>query len=168
MIDFDPAIIVFAVAPLFPIGLVVIAVGIRWKRETALAVGSFLAMLSIVPFAVMSPFYLWQIVWARGWDLRLEVEIEDYTVTLVQEPGSDFYESYFEFVNHEGKTARVWIDSDDYRWWNPDIVREDGKIYFTRDLGQIGDHTSYLDPENEIAFAGYHRRVHKFEDLEFD
>ena len=142
MFIFNEFFLLIIAALLLPIGGMVIATAIWWKSEKAVILGSFLVLISIIPFVIMSPFFLWFFDWARGWDLRLGVEIDDYTVTLVQEPGSDFYESYFEFENHEGQTARVLLDADDSRWWNPGIVREDGKIYFTRGQGQIGDDLS--------------------------
>ena len=103
----------------------------------------------------------------RGWQLRLPVMAPPYEITLVQKPGVDFYESYFEIARSDGKIAELWIDGDDSRWWNPDVIYKNGKIYFVRSRGRIDEYTSYVDPENDIIFSGYGKMTYKISELDF-
>lgn len=163
---FNPIIILFtAWVLLIPAGLILAVV--KRKRKGLLALGIVLLAVGIPPCFIMGPFYLWQFDALRGWDLRLSAEISPYTVTLVQEPGGDFYNSYFEITRCDGKIAVVWIDGDDSRWWNPDVVRKDGKTYFVRGFGEIGDRTSYIDPGNDIVYSGYYQQTNRISELEF-
>ena len=163
---FNPIIILLtAWALLIPAGLVLAVV--KRKRKGHLAVGIVLTLLGIPPCYIMGPFYLWQFDALRGWELRLSAEVPPYTVTLIQEPGCDFYNSYLEIRRPDGQTAEVLIDGDDYRWWNPAVVQRDGKTYFVRGSGDIEDGTSYVDPENDIVYSGYYQRAHKISELEF-
>ncbi len=163
---YNPAIILFtAWASLTPIGLVLTAV--KRKRKAWLGLGIVLMLLGIPPCFIMGPFFLWQFDALRGWDLRLSAEVPPYTVTLIQEPGDDFYNSYFKIMRRDGKVAEIMIDGDDSRWWNPDVVQKNGRTYFVRGSGKIGDQTSYIDPENDIVYSGYYQQSHKISDLEF-
>ena len=165
--SFDPIIVLFTVwALLLPTGLVLAV--IKRKRKALLILGVVLMSLGIPPCLIMGPFYLWQFDAFRGWELRVSAGVAPYNVILVQEPGVDFYESYFEITRADGKIATVLIDADDSRWWNADVVQRDGKTYFVRGLGRIGDRTSYVDSENGIVFSGYYRRTHKVSELEFE
>lgn len=164
--SFNPTIMLFtAWVLLIPAGLALAIV--KRKRKGLLVLGIVLMFVGIPPCFIMGPFYLWQFDALRGWDLRLSTEVSPYTVTLVQEPGYDFYDSFLEITRPDGKSAEVLIDADDDRWWNPDVFQKDGKTYFVRGLGKIGDHTSYVDPGNDIVYSGYYQQTHKISELEF-
>ena len=152
-------------ALLVPVGLVLAVV--KRKSGKGLTLGIVLMLLGIPPCFIMVPFYLWQFDAHRGWELRLSADAPPYTVTLVQKPGGDFYDSLFEITRPDGKVAKVLIDSDDFRWWNPAVVRKDGKIYFVCGAGKIDDHTSYVEPEKGIIYSGYYQRTYKIPELEF-
>jgi hypothetical protein len=160
-------IILFFVASTFllPIGAVIGVIG--RKRKAFLVFGVVLMLVSIPATLIMLPVYLWKFDMARGWALRLPSDAPPYTVTLVQKPGDDFYESYFEVTRTDGAKATVWIDGDDSRWWNPDVVQKDGRIYFVRGFGAIGDSTSYVDAANDTIFSGYHQEKLRISELEF-
>ena len=105
----NPIIVFFTVwVLLVPAGLVVAIV--KRKRKGLLALGIALMLLGFPPCLIMGPFYLWQFDALRGWELRLPADVSPYTAILVQEPGGDFYNSYFEITRRDGKTAKVWID----------------------------------------------------------
>ena len=103
-----------------------------------------------------------------GWEVLLPVEIPGYKVTLVQQPGFDFYDSFFEVIRSDGKKTNILIDSDDDNWWNPNVIRKDGRIYFVRGSGKINDGTAFVDPENGIIFSGYLQQTHVLSELEFN
>lgn len=164
---FNPIIILFtAWVLLIPIGLVLAI--INRKRKALIVFGIVLVLLGIPPCFIMGSFYLWQFDSLRGWNLRLSAEAPPFTVTLVQKPGCDFYNSELEIASSDGKIAKVLIDADDRRWWNPDIVQKDGKTYFVRGSGKIGDRTSYIDPVNDTVYSGYYQRTHKISELAFE
>jgi hypothetical protein len=110
---------------------------LKRKHKVLLSPGIALILISMSAHFVLAEVYLWQFDRLRGWNLRLSVLMAPYHVTLVQEPGFDFYESYFEIRREDGRIAKVLIDADDRRWWHPDAVERDGKTYFVRDSGEI-------------------------------
>ena len=158
-------IIFVAWALLLPVGLVLAV--FKRRRKGLVLVGIILAVVSIPPWLILSVFLLWQFDALRGWELRVPVEVPPYQITLVQKPGFDFYNSRFEIGRPDGKTAAVLIDADDSRWWNPGVVEKDGKTYFVRNLGRIGERTPYVDVENDVIHSGYWQRTHKISELEF-
>jgi len=143
-----------------------VAIAFRKKRRWMIG-GLVLIILSILSYIILSPVILWQFDAHRGWELRIPIKISGYEICLVQEPGFDFYNSYFEITRGDGKSAIVLIDGDDGRWWNPDTVQQDGKTYFVRGLGLINNRTSHIDPSNDIIYSGYYQRIHKISELSF-
>jgi hypothetical protein len=153
-------------ALLLPAELVLAVV--KRKRKGLVVLGLILAFVSIPSWLILSPVLLWGFDALRGWELRVPVERPPYQVTLVQEPWDDFYHSYFEVTREDGKTATVVIDADDMRWFNPGVVERGGKTYFVRNLGRIGERTSYVDVENDVIYSGYQQRAHTISELEFE
>ena len=148
------SILILSPVVLAPIGAVYLLVLGR-KHRWGKVVASILLLCFAGGLILFYPVPLYAFDSLVGWELRLPVEIPGYTVTLVQKPGFDFYESYFEITRGDGGTARVLIDSDDYRWWRAETIQRDGRIYFVRDFGEIGDRTSYVDDKNDVIFSGY-------------
>jgi len=164
-LDPAPLVLVALLSPL-PIGLLI---AIRYRRKTwCRALGVGMVTMSVSVNLVLCPFIVWGLDALRGWSLSVPVDIPGYRVCLIQRPGDDFYESYFEITRADGKTATVYIDGDDYRWWNPGVVEEDGVIYFTRGFGMIGERTSYVDPTKDTIYSGYYQRTFNLSELEFD
>jgi len=150
---------------LCPIGLLLIFTGL--KRRPQVFIGLTCLMLSIYPIYLSWEVLGWQFDLLRGWDLRIMVEQSPYTVTLVQEPGVDFYNTYFEVVREDGKMASVLIDGDDSKWRNPKVVPKAGKIYFVRGVGMITDRTSYVDVKNDQIYSGDYQRMFSLSRLSF-
>jgi|GEM_PF-2145532 len=154
---------------LFPVGLFLIVGGVIKRKGKLYNFLGILLMLAATPiFPVVVPFYRWQFDTFSGWKLQLSVSVPPYNITLHQKPGVDFYNSYFEITRPDGKTAWIGIDEDDSRWWNPEILRRDGRIYFLRDSEKIGDRTSYVDLEKKLIFSGYYQKTYKFSELQFN
>ncbi|MBT7055773.1 MAG: hypothetical protein HN976_11835 [Lentisphaerae bacterium] len=154
-------------AILVPVGAVCFLVFAR-KRRWCTILGAMLLSLFLAGLTFFYPVLPWAFDSLTDWELRLSAEIPGHTVTLVQKPGFDFYNSSFQVTRLDGKMAKVLIDGDDDRWWNPEVVHRSGRIYFVRGSGQIGERTSYVDPKNDIIFSGYSRRTHKISGLEFN
>src|SRR5436190_78590 len=54
-----------------------------------------------------------------GRGFRVVTEAGEYTISFVQIPSDDYYESRFEVVRRDGRTAKVGIDGDDVKCWFP-------------------------------------------------
>jgi hypothetical protein len=138
------------------------------KRKIILILGVLAIFVFVVTNSDRGAFFAWQFDLVRGWKLEVPAAVPPYNVKLVQEPGSDFYNSYFLIEQKDGKAAFVLLDGDDSKWRNPKVIRKDGKTYFVRDSGEIGDRTPFLDPENDIVYSGYLQRTYKISGLEFE
>lgn len=59
-----------------------------------------------------------------GWGVtRVPITAIPRAVTLVQRPGGDFYETYFEIARPDGRTTRVMIDHEADKFWRaPHVV----------------------------------------------
>ncbi|MDF7823667.1 hypothetical protein P4B35_06540 [Pontiellaceae bacterium B12227] len=150
---------------LFPFGLFLLVMGL--KRRLLAVVGLISMLLSIYPIYLSWEVLSWQYDLLRGWELRLSADLSPYQVTLVQEPGMDFYNSYFEIVRADGKLASVLIDGDDSKWRNPRIIHKDGTAYFVRGTGIIGERTSFVDVAGDSVYSGYYRRTFKLSRLDY-
>ena len=137
------------------------------KRKVILILGVLAIFLLIARNLIGKEFFAWQFDLIRGWELRVQAEVPPYSVELVQEPGMDFYNSYLLIKREDGNTAFILMDGDDRKWRNPQVIRKDGKTYFVRDSGQIGECTPFIDPINNIVFSGYLQRTYKITELEF-
>lgn len=109
----------------------------KLKRNITITLGALFVLLLILLRLGWGEFFLWQFDLARSWELRVQADIPPYSVELVQEPGFDFYNSYFLIKRGDGKTAFVLIDGDDSKWRKPKVVHQDGKTYFVRGAGKI-------------------------------
>lgn len=138
------------------------------KWPIILALGVLLVFLLFRFFLGQSEFLRWQLDLIRGWSLHVQVEAPPYSVELVQEPGSDFYDSFLLIRKSDGKIAFVLIDADDRKWINPKIIHQDKRIYFVRDTGNITPQTPFIDPDNNILFSGYYQRTYKLSELGFE
>lgn len=151
---------------LFPIGLFLLYMGL--KRRLLAVVGLISILLSVYPIYLSREILAWQYDLLRGWELRLSADLSPYQVTLVQEPGLDFYNSYFEIVRADGKMASVLIDGDDFKWTNPKVVRKNGVVYFVRGTGFINERTSFVDVANDTVYSGYYQRTFKLRQLHYN
>lgn len=150
---------------LLPVGVILFMFSL--KRKFFAKVGLILILLSLPAYFVMWEFIVWQFDSARKWNMHLSVELPMYNISLVQEPGFDFYDSFFEIERTDGRKATILVDGDDYKWKKPNIIRKDGRIYFVRGEGYIDDRTPYIDPKNWVIFSGYYQRTYNIDDLDF-
>ena len=159
-------IAMFIMLLFLPIGIFMIIK--HRKKRFGLVIGISLIIFSIPFYFIMSPLIIWKLDYYRGWELRLPVTTPNYEICLVQKPGFDFYDSYFEVLRSDNKKAIVIIDTDDSKWLKPDIVRKNSKIYFIRGPGQINDQTSYIDLDKDIIFSGIYKSTYRISELEFN
>jgi hypothetical protein len=137
------------------------------KIKIIVTLGVLTLLFLIVRNSVWGEFFAWQFDLIRNWKLEVLAEVPPYTVKLVQEPGADFYNSYLLIKREDGKTAFVLMDGDDSKWRNPQVIQKDGKTYFVRGSGEIGDRTPFVDPANNLVYSGYLQRTYKITELEF-
>ena len=83
------------------------------KRNITITLGVLFVLLLILLRLGWGEFFIWQFDLVRGWELRVQADIPPYSIELVQEPGFDFYNSYFLIKRNDGKTAFVLIDGDE-------------------------------------------------------
>jgi hypothetical protein len=103
----------------------------------------------------------------RGYQFVFPAErCGNYTVALGQEPGSDFYDSYFQIVAADGRSTRLVVDGDDIRWRNPRRVEQNGRIYYLTGSDRIDDSTSYIDLTEGVLYAGYFKRRLNIDDVD--
>ncbi len=158
--------VVFLGLLLLPVGAVLLLMGLKWRK--VIIPGLMLVFLSLPAYWTMREFLVWQYDGLRGWSMSLPVDLPMYRITVIQKPGVDFYDSYFEVErNSDGKKAWVLIDGDDHKWKQPRIRRQDGRIYFLRDQGTVIPGTPYIDLDQMRIFSGYYQRFYRLEDLEF-
>ena len=109
----------------------------------------------------------WKLDAWRGYRCEVQAGTRAPAVTLVHEPGFDFYETWFRVEDDKGRSTSLMIDCDDYRRFFFRTKEKEGRIYFVSGLGRITDRTSYVDPEKRLVFAGYLRRTISLDDLDF-
>ncbi len=113
-------------------------------------------------FVAISPvgeFLFWQIDRVTGYRKAFPTEkLNGYEVTLMQTPGTDFYDTYFLLKDPKGNTSQFVVDGDDYRWKKPRTQVVGRKIYYLVGDGEITDRTSYVDLDG-LVYAGYLQRT---------
>ena len=160
--------IIHAVWPsLLPIGIIVVIRGGTRRRKSAIVVGGVLVALAIPAVAFCT--VMWPLDFLlRLREIRVPVVARGYTVTLVQRPGADFYESFFEVRRSDGKIAQVMIDGDDRKWWRPRVIVQGARSYFVRGFGAIQSRTAFVDAGDGTLFSGYYGRIFDLGDLGFE
>ena len=137
----------------------------RWKYRTGIALVILPALLGLnlgYGSLIMS-----EVDSATGWSLELNVENNDYRVSLVHSPGPDFYETMIRIEREDGAIATEYVGMDDFRWWFGRTKREGSRDYFVTGLGRIGESTPYFDFEKG-EICGYNRKwPKKISSMEF-
>ena len=134
------------------------------RSRTFIIFGLIGAMSLIAVIVILkSPateFIRWQVDLLCGYKRAQPTEhLDGYDITLVQEAGMDFYDTYFEIKTPEGKITRLLVDGDDHRWKNPRRQTEGDRIYYIDGKGDITKQTSYIDTRQKIVYAGYLMRT---------
>lgn len=151
---------------LFPAGLVLATRGAFKKRRAGLLIGSLLVLLSLPAVAFCKA--LWPPdFFLLGSETRLTLPAGKYALSLVQQPGTDFYDSFFEVTRPDGKVTRIMIDGDDDKWWFPRAVTRGGRTYFVSRAKDIGSRTPYLDFSTGTFYSG-HDSLHSLSELDFE
>jgi hypothetical protein len=152
---------------LLPIGIVVTIRGCVRRRRLAEAAGIALVALSIPGVGFCTEMWPFDFLLPRS-EVRVPAVAGTYVVTLVQKPGIDFYDSFFEIRRADGKVTRVMIDADDNKWWRPQVVARGTRSYFVRGTGGITPETSFVDAADGTLFAGHYGDVYNLGNLSFD
>ena len=87
------------------------------------------------------------------------------SVSMVQRPGKDFYESYLEIRRGDGKITRLMIDADDNKWWGLGAKARGTRTDFVSRSGAI---VAAVDFSDGTLFGSIDGEVYKMDDLSFD
>ena len=109
-------------------GLVLTLRGKRSKRERIQAGAVSLVVLVLgLPISGM----LWPLDWlARAGSTPASATYDDYTVSYIQRPGSDFYIDTVEITGDNGKMAVIHINVDNGKCWVGWAETSDREIEF--------------------------------------
>ena len=163
----DIALIHLAWLMLAPIGAVILLIYYRRRKKRGIIAGALILAASLP--AILFCGFMWPFDYLiPGSETRLPVTAGKYQIALIQQPGSDFYNTIFEIKRNDGKITRVWVDSDDRKWWAPRIVKQGSRIYFVHGVGKIDKKTSFYDSSGDLLCSAYLGRTHKIADLNFD
>jgi hypothetical protein len=128
-------------------------------------------VLGMVLLAVSLPAVLFcQLMWpldflGLGGAVRVPAAGAAYTVVMVQEPGTDFYDSYFEITRSDGKITRLMVGPDADKWWGLRAKTVGTRIDFV---------TSFDGVVGSVDFAGgtvsgaIGQKLFKLSELHFD
>jgi hypothetical protein len=133
---------------LAPIGFALLIAGLMLKKR---GVSAFAVVALIASFPAL---YLCTVFFPLDFILpprqtRLPVG------TRVHFPDSDFYTTGFEVRRAAGKIARVLIDGDDSKWWNPHTVTGADRTYFVRGGETPTSRTPSIDLADSALVPGY-------------
>ena len=91
----------------------------------------------------------------RGYRLEFPAEsIGDFVITLIQEPGHDFYDTHFRTTVSDGRSTRLMIDGDDAKWKVPRRVEREGRMCYLRSGGDLSG-WPLIESDASALHAGY-------------
>lgn len=109
----------------------------------------------------------WPIDLLRNHRMTINTVVLDYDVTLEQVPSDDFYQTVLIVKKVGGeKFARFMIGIDDSKIRDPQIIFEDGVVYFC-DGPKTGRVIADVDTNTMTIAAGLSGRV-RIQDIEFN
>jgi hypothetical protein len=82
------------------------------------------------------------------------VSVSGYHIVYAQQWGLDFYETYYEVTRADGLKAYLEIDGDDNKCWSITTQQTGTRIYFLCDEQTVTEHTSYVNTEQMLLYAG--------------
>ena len=139
---------------LAPAGLALLVFGLLRKKRFHKTLGVAALIVSLPALYACTVFWpLDFLLPAR--ETRLPLTHGNYEVTLVNLPDSDFYTTGFEVRRNDGSIARVLIDGDGDKWWNPRTVTTNGRTYFVHGSRPPGGRTPYIDHGDASLVPGY-------------
>lgn len=152
---------------LLPIGIVVAIRGALRRRTIGLLGGGILVFVSLPAVTFCTQMWPLDFLIPRA-EMRVPVAAGAYTISLVQKPGVDFYDSFLEVRRADGKVTRVMIDADDNKWWRPRVVVKGRRAYFVRASEGVTPKTSFVDAGDGTLFSGYYGQTYNLKDLSFE
>jgi hypothetical protein len=160
------AVIHLAWLSLLPIGIAIVIYGTRYRLKAAMLTGVFLVLVSVPAVMLCEDFWPLDFL-IPATEMRVPVTAGMYEVNVIQEPGGDFYNSFFEIRRQDGKIAYAGIDGDDNKWWRPRVIAKGTRLYFVRGGEGITANTSFVDFTTGTLFSGYYKRTYKIKELDF-
>lgn len=151
---------------LLPSGAILLggAVMASQRRARRFAVGLGLLLLSLP--AVFFCSQMWPVDFlVPGTEVRVTVTGGAYTVSLVQRPGVDFYDSYLEMRRADGKITRLMIDCDDSKLWGLRTKAQGTRTDFVTGSGVV---VASVDFSKGTLSGSIDRKLYKLNELNFD
>ena len=121
-----------------------------------------LATVALIGIALMlgGEFFLWQLDLLCKYKHSFPTEtVRGQEITLTQQAGEDFYDTYFLIKSPTGKVTQLVVDGDGHRWLHPRAKVDGDRIYYVDGLGEITDRTSFIDKKQGTVYAGYSRQL---------
>jgi len=159
------AFIHFIWLSLAPIGAVWLAKAAIWprRRRGGIAVGVVLCVLALP--AVLFCQVLWPPDFlGAGRAVRVAASGLGYVVSMVQEPGDDFYESFLEIGRADGKVTRLMVDPDAGKWWGLRARTRGTRTEFVTWTGAVVGSVDFADG---AVVGSVDRQVYKLGELDF-
>jgi hypothetical protein len=103
---------------LVPIGAAFLGKALVSGRRRGAGLVTGVVLLALSSPAVLFCLQMWPLDFlGSAREVRVSAGGRGYTVAMVQEPGTDFYDSYLEICRADGKTTRLMVDYDASKWW---------------------------------------------------
>jgi len=118
------------------------------KRKKLVAI--VLILLSLIGFINCKE--LWPFDFLFQNETRFGYNFGDYRVNILQRPGFDYYDTFYEVIFQNNKKAIILIDPDDHKWWFPKIIQENGKVYFLRYREKPNTNCSYIVTQDSSLY----------------
>lgn len=115
-------------------------------------------------WSIMMLKAMWPVDFLFDRETRIAMNAPGWRIDAVQRPGFDFYDSFFEVVRPDGRTATSLIDWDDHKWWVPHVEDANGQVLL-RTL--FDDRVAYVDPSRNMLYSYYTRRKIFLDELDF-
>jgi hypothetical protein len=100
-----------------------------------------------------------------GREVRVSTTGSGYTVSVVQRPGEDFYDSFLEIRRADGKITRLMIDCDADKWWGLKAKTHGTRTSFIRGSGAV---VAFVDFSEGTLSGSIDRKLYKLNGLSFD
>jgi hypothetical protein len=80
-----------------------------------------------------------------GRGFRITTDAGEHQISFVQRPGADFYDSFFEVIRADGRSAKLWIDADDSKCWFPRLQARGSRVYVTSPISDATIQRAFVD-----------------------
>jgi hypothetical protein len=134
------------------------------RRGLAVTLGLLLLVMSLPAVFFCQSMFPFDFL-GFGREVRASVTGPGYTVSMVQKPGYDFYDSYLEICRPDGKTTRLMVDADDDKLWGLSAKTQGTRTDFVTSSGAV---VSSVDFADGTLSGSIDRKVYKLDELDFE